>query len=329
MKPPYEITTKILSLYGKIKELLGQCKSLLLLRPEAKLRKQNRIKTIHSSLAIEGNTLNIDQITAIIDNSRVIGPQKDILEVKNAIDAYNRLSQLDSCSLNDLLIAHKTLMNGLVPDPGTFRKTQVGVLHGSEVKHVAPSHKVIPGLMKNLFDYIAKDGDLTIIKGCVFHYEIEFIHPFADGNGRIGRLWHTRLLMDENPLFEFIPVEDAIRKNQQEYYQKLAISDKAGNSTVFIEFMLGIIHNSLQETVDETKSAVIDFEKRSENALLFFDSWFDRKDYMTLNKGISSATASRDLKQLLAAGKVESSGVGRVTKYRRKLSPKLSNLLNQ
>lgn len=317
MKPPYEITAEILSLYGKIKELIGQCKSLLLVRPEAKLRKQNRIKSIHSSLAIEGNTLDIDQITAIIDNSRVIGPQKDILEVKNAIEGYNKLNQFDSCSLNDFMTAHKTLMSGLVPNPGTFRKKQVGVLHGTEVKHVAHPHKVIPGLMKDLFDYISKDNDLEIIKGCVFHYEVEFIHPFEDGNGRMGRLWHTRLLMDENSIFEFIPIEDSIRKNQQEYYHKLAISDKAGNSTDFIEFMLGIIHTSLKETVEETRSAGIDFEKRSESALLSLDNWFDRKDYMKLNKGISSATASRDLKQLLEAGKLESSGIGRMTKYRR------------
>ena len=318
MKPPYAITAEILSLYGKIKELLGQCKSLLLVRPEAKLRKQNRIRTIHSSLAIEGNTLDIDQITAIIDNSRVIGPQKDILEVKNAIEAYDRLNQFDSCSLNDFLLAHKILLGGLVANPGTFRNKQVGVLHGTEVKHVAPPHKVIPGLIQDLFDYLLKDSDLAIIKGCVFHYEIEFIHPFEDGNGRMGRLWHTRLLMDENPIFEFIPIEDSIRKSQQEYYKQLAISDKAGNSTAFIEFMLWMIHTSLQETVEETRSSGIDFEKRSENALLSLDSWFDRKDYMKQNKGISTATASRDLKQLLEAGKLESSGTGRMTKYRRK-----------
>lgn len=318
MKPPYEITSAILSLYGEIKELLGQCKSLLLVKPEAKLGKQNRIRTIYSSLAIEGNTLNLEQITAIIHNSRVIGPKKDILEVKNAIDVYNQLSLFKSCSMHDFVGAHKTLMSGLALTSGAFRKTQVGVLHGAEVRHVAPPHKAIPGLMRDLFDYITEDADQPIIKGCVFHYEVEFIHPFEDGNGRMGRLWHTRLLMDENPIFEFIPIEDSIRKNQQEYYQKLAISDKAGNSTAFIEFMLGIIHASLLETINETRSAGIDFEKRSENALLNLHDWFDRKDYMTLNKGISSATASRDLKQLLASKKLESSGTGRMTKYRRK-----------
>ncbi len=318
MKPPYEITAEILSLYGQIKELLGQCISLLLVRPEARLRRQNRIKTIHSSLAIEGNTLDIGQITAILENSRVIGPKKDVLEVKNAIAAYDRLSLLDSCSMQDFLLAHKTLMNGLVNNPGTFRTRQVGVLHGSEVKHVAPPHKIIPGLMRELFDYLLTDNDLTIIKGCVFHYEIEFIHPFDDGNGRMGRLWHTRLLMDEHPVFEFIPIEDSIRQNQQEYYKTLAISDKAGNSTAFIEFMLAIIRNSLKETVEETRLPSIDFEKRSENALANLTDWFDRKDYMKLNKGISSATASRDLKHLLEAGRLEVSGEGRMTRYRKK-----------
>jgi Fic family protein len=317
MKPPYEITAEILSLYGQIKELLGQCKSLLLVKPEARLRRQNRIKTIHSSLAIEGNSLDIDQITAIVENSRVLGPEKDILEVKNAIEAYDKLSLFNSASMNDFLIAHKTLMNGLVKNPGTFRTKQVGVLHGTEVKHVAPPHKLIPGLMHDLFSYVLKDKDLTIIKGCVFHYEIEFIHPFEDGNGRMGRIWHTRLLMDENPIFEFIPIEDSIRKNQQDYYKTLAISDKAGNSTAFIEFMLGIIQTTLQETVSETRLSSINFEKRSENALSNLKGWFDRKEYMKLNKGISSATASRDLKHLLEDGKLESSGEGRMTRYRK------------
>ncbi len=318
MKPPYEITAEILGLFGQIKELLGQCKSLMLVKPEARLRKQNRIKTIHSSLAIEGNTLNLDQITAIIDNEKVIGPKKEILEVKNAIDAYNRLTRLNSCSMKDFLSVHQTLMNGLAAKPGAFRKTQIGVLHGSEVRHVAPPHKAVPGLMKDLFEYLAGNSDQLIIKGCVFHYEVEFIHPFEDGNGRMGRLWHTRLLMDESPIFEFIPIEDAIRKHQQEYYQTLALSDKAGNSTAFIEFMLAMIHDALLETLGESRSAVIDFAKRSENALLKLHDWFYRKDYMTLNKGISSATASRDLKQLLASGRLESSGTGRMTMYRKK-----------
>lgn len=318
MKPPYEITAEILSLYGQIKELLGQCRSLLLVRPEARLRRQNRIKTIHSSLAIEGNTLDIGQITAILENSRVIGPKRDVLEVKNAIAAYDRLSLLDSCSMQDFLLAHKTLMNGLVNNPGTFRTRQVGVLHGSEVKHVAPPHKIIHGLMRELFDYLLTDNDLTLIKGCVFHYEIEFIHPFDDGNGRMGRLWHTRLLMDEHPVFEFIPIEDSIRQNQKEYYKTLAISDKAGNSTAFIEFMLAIIRDSLKETVEETRLPSNDFEKRSENAMANLTGWFDRKDYMKLNKGISSATASRDLKHLLEAGRLEVSGEGRMTRYRKK-----------
>lgn len=318
MKPPYEITVEILSLYGQIKELLGQCKSLLLVRPEPRLRKKNRIKAIHSSLAIEGNTLDIDQITAIVENSRVLGPKKDILEVKNAIEAYDKLNQYNFCSFNDFLLAHKTLMNGLVKNSGSFRTKQVGVLHGTEVKHVAPSHKVIPGLMNDLFNYVLKDKDLTVIKGCVFHYEIEFIHPFEDGNGRMGRLWHTRLLMDENPIFEFIPIEDFIRKNQQDYYKTLAISDKAGNSTAFIEFMLAIIKSALKETVDETRLPSIDFEKRSDNALSNLKGWFDRKDYMKLNKGISSATASRDLKRLLEADKLKTTGEGRMTRYRKK-----------
>ncbi len=318
MKPPYEITNTILTVYGQITEALGICKSLRLVKPEARLRKQNRIKTIHSSLAIEGNTLGIENISAILDKTPVLGPKKDILEVQNAITAYERLPFLDPFSIKDLLKAHGLLMSGLVERSGNFRNTQVGILKGTYVSHIAPGFDRVPGLMTDLFQYIKKDPDIDIIKSCVFHYEMEFIHPFEDGNGRIGRFWQTRLLMRVNPIFEFVPVEKVIRENQEKYYEALEASDSAGESTEFIEFMLATINTSLRETIDETNVPNIDYKKRAELALVELHDWFDRKDYMRVCKGISTATASRDLKQMLEDESIDISGTGRMTRYKKK-----------
>jgi len=317
MKPPYEITNRILMLYGQITESIGLCKRLLLVKPEARLRKQNRIKTIHSSLAIEGNTLDFEHVSALLENSRVFGPKKDILEVQNAIMAYDKLSNLKPYSIKDFLKAHKIFMEGLVGSSGEFRRKQVGILKGSEVQHVAPSYSMVPGLMSDLFDYIKTDPDIDIIKSCVFHYEMEFIHPFEDGNGRMGRFWQTRLLMEVNPIFEFVPIEETIKNNQESYYKTLAEADNSGKSTIFIEFMLDAINQSLKNTIDESNPVNIDYQKRSDSSLANLNDWFDRKEYMKLNKGISSATASRDLKQLLKDGKIESSGAGRMTRYKK------------
>jgi Fic family protein len=318
MKPPYEITNKILALYGQITEALGICQSILLVKPEAKLRKQNRIKTIHSSLAIEGNTLNIEHVTALIENTHVVGPKKDILEVQNAIKAYDQLNGYKPKQLKDFLKAHYVLMNGLVNNPGKFRKSQVGILKGKEVAHIAPGYDMVPGLMNDLFEYLKNDNDLEIIKSCVFHYEMEFIHPFEDGNGRMGRYWQTRLLMNVNPIFEFVPIEKVIRDNQEEYYKVLEISDSSGTSTAFIEFMLNVINKSLRDTIAESTPATSDYTKRVEYALSQLNGWFDRKEYLNICKGISTATASRDIKQLLQDGLIESSGSGRMMKYRKK-----------
>lgn len=318
MKPPYDITKRILELYGQINEALGICQSLMLVKPEARLRRQNRIKTIQSSLSIEGNTLNIEHVTAILDKKRIIGPQKDILEVQNAIKAYDLLNTLNPKNKNDFLKAHKLLMTDLVKHPGEYRKSQVGIMKGEQLTHIAPTADMVPGLMNDLFNYLAKDEDLEIIKSCVFHYEMEFIHPFEDGNGRMGRYWQTRILMNINQIFEFVPIEELIKDNQKDYYHSLAISDNSGKSTVFIEFMLDVINHALRATIDESDTSNPDYTRRSEIALSQLNDWFDRKEYMTLCKGISSATASRDIKQMLQEGRIESKGTGRMTKYRKK-----------
>lgn len=320
MKPPYEISQRILELYGQINDALGQCKSFRLVKPEAKLRKQNRIKTIYSSLAIEGNTLNIEQITAIINQAHVIGRKKDILEVRNAITAYDMLQEVDAFSMDDFLAVHRVLMSELLDQPGRFRTSHVGIMQGTEVKHLAPSFTMVPKLMGDLFAYLREDADLLMIKSCVFHYEMEFIHPFEDGNGRMGRYWQTKLLMDVHPIFEYIPIEEAIKQRQAEYYRVLAVSDQAGTSTAFIEFMLEAIDESLRNTLDAARIPAIDADRRAEDALKSLEGWFDRKAYLRVNKSISSATASRDLKRLVEQGILEARGQGRTTQYRKKIS---------
>jgi len=319
-KPPYEVTTSILDLYGKINERLGQCKGLMLIRPEARLRRENRIKTIHSSLAIEGNTLEIEQVTAILENKRVMAPAREILEVQNAILAYEKLAGVDPFSSQDFLKVHGILVAGLVEEAGAYRSKSVGIMKGTEVKHVAPAASMVPSLMKNLFDYLRQDEDPTIIKSCVFHYEMEFIHPFQDGNGRMGRYWQTRILMDENPIFEHLPVEAAIKQRQEEYYQSLAEADEQGKSTVFIEYVLQRILESLDDVLKLTGTKGADYAKRVEFALSQLEGWFDRKMYLEVCKSVSTATASRDLRQMIQEKIVEVSGNGRMTRYRKNLT---------
>ncbi|OPB99129.1 cell filamentation protein Fic [Elizabethkingia meningoseptica] len=315
MKPPYTITDKILTLVASISEKIGEINASHLYKPATELRKKNRIKTIQSSLEIEGNTLTEEQITALLENKRVIAPQKDILEVQNAIKVYEQLNQYNPYQLKDLIKAHAVLMNGLIDNPGKLRTSNVGIVKGSKVEHLAPSGTMVNGLMKDLFNYLKKDNDLILIKSCVFHYEFEFIHPFIDGNGRMGRLWQTLILMQQYPVFEYLPVESLIKQQQSEYYNKLSESDKKGNSTPFIEFMLGIISQSL-DTLLQSQSITLHTEDRIR---LFKDkigkNTFSRKDYMQSFKNISAPTASRDLKWAVDQNLLSKSGTLRLTEY--------------
>jgi len=178
MKPPFEITSRILNLISSISEKIGEVKSARLIKPPTELRKRNRIKTIQSSLEIEGNTLNIEQITDLIDNKRVLAPPRDILEVKNAIEVYSKLDQFNAYDLDSLCNAHGILMNGLINNAGKLRRTSVGIIKGNNIAHIAPPGDLVPSLMNDLFRYLKDDEDLLLLKSCVFHYEIEFIHPF-------------------------------------------------------------------------------------------------------------------------------------------------------
>lgn len=316
MRPPYQITNKIVELVASISEKIGEVNSAHLYKPSTELRKKNRIKTIQSSLEIEGNSLSFEQITAILENKKVIAPQKDILEVKNAILVYDRLNEFNPNSLTSFCKAHGILMKGLIDNAGKIRSKSVGIIKGSVVTHVAPHGNMVRSLLKDLFVYLKKDKDLLLIKSCVFHYETEFIHPFMDGNGRMGRLWQTVILRQYSPVFEFLPVESLIKTKQLEYYNILGESDNQGNSTGFVEFMLQIINDSLEDLLTNQNVNLT-----SDNRINLFkeksgSGSFTRQDYMRQFKDISSATASRDLKEAVENGILEKTGDKRTTSYK-------------
>lgn len=314
MKPPYDITPKILKLISSISEKIGEVNANYLSKQSPQLRKQNRIKTIQSSLKIEGNTLTEDQITALIDNKRIIGPEKDVLEVLNAIKVYNELKKYKLYSEKDFLNAHASLMKGLIKNAGKYRNQSVGIVKGNDIEHVAPPFQNVPYLMKDLFEYLKDDQELTLIKSCVFHYEMEFIHPFIDGNGRMGRLWQTVILINDYQVFEFLPFETLISATQDEYYRSLSLSDKIGKSTPFIEYMLGVIEKSLSQLLNYNNRILKDTD-RLEYFLNQGYKEFSRKDYMNVFKDIASATASRDLKKGIELNLFKSSGQLNKTKY--------------
>ena len=315
MKPPYEITTKILKYISSISEKIGETNANYLDKPSPQLQKKNKIKTIHSSLKIEGNALSEEQVTNIVENKRVLGTQNDILEVKNAINVYDKLKTFNPHSIKSFLFAHGLLMNNLVDNPGKLRNYGVGVFKDSEVAHLAPPAKNVSFLMNDLFEYLKDSDELEIIKSCVFHYEVEFIHPFLDGNGRMGRLWQTIILMRKYPIFEYIPFETLINKTQEDYYKALSICDKAGNSTVFIEYMLNIIEKSLDDLLNFKNRTLTDIA-RLEYFISSFNKEFTRKDYMSIFKDISSSTASRDLKKGIELNMFEKIGVKNKTTYK-------------
>ncbi len=314
MRPPYNITSRILKLVTLISEKIGEINANLLDKPSPKLRKQNRVKTIHNSLKIEGNTLSEQQITAIIENKRVIGPKKDIIEVLNAIEVYDEIKDLNFDSEKDFLRAHKMLMKGLIDKPGEYRKQGVGIVKGDKVEHIAPPYENVPFLMKDLFKYLKDKSELGLIKSCVFHYEMEFIHPFIDGNGRMGRLWQTIILRNEYPVFEYIPLETLISKSQKDYHKALTESDSKGNSTYFIEYMLEIIDKTLEQTLNFASRKLNQIE-RLNYFLELNKNEFTRKEYMNVFKNISSATASRDLNKGIELKLFKKEGEKNKTRY--------------
>lgn len=311
----YEGTPLIINLSTEVGRLLGLIDATHLRKPPTELRKKNKVKTIRASLAIEGNTLSEEQITAIIDHKRVAGPAKDIKEVENAIRAYDQLPNFDAFSKESYLDAHSLLMTGLVERPGQFRTGAVGVVQGDRVAHLAPPGWNVDYLMTNLFQYLKEGEDNLIIKSCVFHYEMEFIHPFMDGNGRMGRLWQTVILMRVNPVFEYLPMEQEIKKSQEEYYHVLSQCDKEGLATKFVEYMLGKIKLSLTELVHTQRNYFTDTERLHYFLEQMDMNEFTRKDYLQVFPKISPATATRDLRKGVEDGALQRKGNNRLTVY--------------
>lgn len=308
--PLYQITSHILKLSQEVSKKLGLLEGLKIESPSIKLRKDNQIKTIQSTLAIEGNSFELEQVQSILDGKIILAPKKDIIEVKNAIDVYQSLTTFNPLSLPSFKKAHRILMNKLIPLNGQFREKGVGIFKGKELTHIAPPAKKVPELIENLFNYLKnKQEDSWLIKACVFHYELEFTHPFSDGNGRMGRFWQQLLLMKEEAIFEYISVESLIKKSQKQYYQILGECDAEGESTKFIEYSLQQIALALEQYLEQVHVKPLDQEARLRFALSSFSHGaFTRKQYMALHKNISSATASRDLLWGVTKGFLNKSG---------------------
>lgn len=317
-KPPFEITTAILDDIAEIAELVGHVNALQDLSANPTLRRTNRIRTIYSSLAIEQNTLSLEQVTAVLNGKRVIAPPKDIAEVKNAYEIYEMMESLNPYSVDDLLSAHGVMTRGLVDESGCFRSGPVGVVDKQgNILHFGTLPDYVPGLVMELLNWVRKSDFHMLIKSCVFHYELELIHPFADGNGRIGRLWHTLLLTQWKPMFAWLPVESIIHDRQDEYYQAINRSNNEAESTIFIEFMLSAIQEALMEAVQV---------RNTENMSREDQRWYQIKRFLKKNGTItnadvremfrvSSSTANRILAKMTDDGKIQKIRIGKSWGY--------------
>lgn len=309
-KPPFEITNAIIGYVAEIAELTGKLSSTNKLSANPMLRRTNRIRTIHGSLAIEQNTLTLEQVTAVLNGKQVLAPPKDIAEVKNAYEIYERLDELNPYSVDDLLTAHSIMTRGLVDESGVFRSKPVGVVdQEGHVLHFGTLPQYVPDLVMELLDWVKNSDVHMLIRSCVFHYEFELIHPFADGNGRVGRLWHTLLLSKWNPAFAWLPVESMIHARQPEYYAAINASNDAGESTEFIEFMLSSIKASLIDAInasDEMSDGAMDkATMRWERIEKFLEThpYIMNADIRALFY-VSAATANRILATLTTEGKL-------------------------
>ncbi len=309
-KPPFEINEKIMSDVIEIAELVGKASIKNNISQNPTLRRTNRIRTIYSSLKIEQNTLDIEQVTALLSGKRVLAPPKDIKEVKNAYEIYDALESLNPYSVDDLLKAHGVMVKDIENEAGEFRSRPVGIVNEKgEILHFGTLPRYVPSLVEELLKWAEESNIHILIKSCVFHYEFELIHPFSDGNGRIGRLWHTLMLSKWNPLFLWLPIESIIYDNQKSYYNAINISNQKGESTLFIEFMLSVIKQALKEACDlELTNEIIN--KKDQMRLEKIYSFLDTHKYITnsdLQKllGVSSATATRILTSLYKSKKLE------------------------
>lgn len=295
--PPFEITPFILQKTQEIQRFLGTLEGEYAIYVPLKLRREHQIKTIQASLSIEGNTLSLDQMTALLNGQHVLGPSKDIQEAENALALYQQIFALDPLKEDDLLLSHSILMKNLMEKPGFYRTGSVRIFKGNELHHLAPKADRVPFLMSDLFTFVQQNKEISwLLKACIFHYEFEFIHPFLDGNGRMGRLWQQLLLMKEHEIFGYMPIEVLIKSHQESYYQALSTSDQEGDGTHFIEFSLNLILESLHIYAHQGNNSPKNVFERLEYAHeKLKNNIFSRKEYQNIHPSISLPTASRDL----------------------------------
>ncbi len=319
--PPFEITEEIMTEVAQIAELVGQISSTENFPASPVLRQTNRIRSIYSSLAIEQNSLTLDQVTAVLSGKRVLAPPKDIKEVKNAYEIYENLTRLNPYSIEDLLYAHGVMTKDLLEESGVFRSKAVGVVNqDGQVLHFGTLPQYVPAAVLNLLEWTRESSLPMLIKSCVFHYEVELIHPFADGNGRVGRLWQTLLLTQWNSLFAWLPIESLIHDRQEAYYAAINESNAAGESTPFLSFMLRTIKDALLEIL-----AVSTGTKKDDTRWLTIYSYLQTNEFVTNATvrnllSVSSATATRLLSALCEEGKLTKIRLGRSWAYTLKQS---------
>ncbi|MGB4661021.1 MAG: Fic family protein [Mobilitalea sp.] len=310
-KPPFTITEEITNLVIEIGELTGAITLKEKMSSNLILRRENRIRSIHSSLAIEQNTLTMEQVSDVINGKIVLGSPQDIREVQNAYEAYEMLTKLNPYSEEDLLRAHNIMMTDLVKESGIFRSKGVGVYNGSELIHVGTPPQYVPDLVSELFEWL-KDSSLhPLIKSCIFHYEFEFIHPFADGNGRIGRLWHTLILSKWKEFFLWLPIETLIKERQENYYKALNAANTKGESTIFVHFMLCVIRDTLKELVtDNLENSMEETNETNEERVVFLllENGKLSAKRLAAEIGISERQVERIVKGLRASGKIQRIG---------------------
>jgi Fic family protein len=310
-KPPFTMTEQITDLIIEIGELTGAIIIKENLSTNPNLRRENRIRSIYSSLAIEQNTLTLEQVSDVINGRRVLGPPGDIREVKNAYEAYEVLTKLNPYSLKDLLKAHGIMMADLVEEAGRYRSKNVGVYSGTQLIHAGSPANYVPDLMSELFEWVKSSKLHLLIKSCIFHYEFEFIHPFSDGNGRTGRLWHTLILSKWKEFLLWLPIETLIKEQQEEYYMVLNAANTEGESTKFVEFMLIVVRDVLRELSYKTIVNADDISLEDKIISLLQSNGTLSAQKMAENLGISLRQVQRVMKQLKDSGKIRRVGANR------------------
>jgi len=317
-RPPFALTPAVLVLTAEISRLLGRLDGLQRPPPAPRLRREIQVRTVVATLAIEGERITEDRVTALLDGKRVAGPAHEIIAARNAIAAYRRAPSLRPGSTMDFRCAHELMMKELIPDAGSYRRGAVGIMDGSRVSHIAPPAKRVATLVADLLGFVSRDRQTpALVKSAVVHYEIEFIHPFSDGNGRMGRLWQHVILLAYDPAFAHVLPETVVRARQADYYAALAASDTAGEATIFVEYSLETVRDALRDFLSELRPRRASAADRIATARAHFGRReFSRGEYLALQQSVGPATASRDLASGVRDGILVRTGDKATARYR-------------